>query len=285
MDYGAALEMRFGATRRGFESRPLRHAPARLVAVAFAALTLLAGCALDSATSSAPPSGAAEPFNSFPAAPSSAPSLSAEGRRALAREAAAAAFADELGALDPADRATVLDEFADAVGSRLDGLPPTAAAAELRRIVAIGTFRLDDAMLLRRLELETKATLGLDVPTCAAVARGEPAENILDALTPAERMERVRITVAAAAAEVSPMREPRQLSREESTAVVTAVAKAASRADAARIHDLATRAAKGTALSDDDACWLMRVPYRAEAALTPADRLLLSRYVLGSITG
>ena len=27
MDYGAALEMRFGATRRGFESRPLRHPP------------------------------------------------------------------------------------------------------------------------------------------------------------------------------------------------------------------------------------------------------------------
>jgi hypothetical protein len=26
VDYGAALEMRFGATRRGFESRPLRHA-------------------------------------------------------------------------------------------------------------------------------------------------------------------------------------------------------------------------------------------------------------------
>jgi hypothetical protein len=24
VDYGAALEMRFGATRRGFESRPLR---------------------------------------------------------------------------------------------------------------------------------------------------------------------------------------------------------------------------------------------------------------------
>ena len=31
VDYGAALEMRFGATRRGFESRPLRHlrAPAQ----------------------------------------------------------------------------------------------------------------------------------------------------------------------------------------------------------------------------------------------------------------
>jgi hypothetical protein len=28
VDYGAALEMRFGATRRGFESRPLRHSPA-----------------------------------------------------------------------------------------------------------------------------------------------------------------------------------------------------------------------------------------------------------------
>ena len=29
VDYGAALEMRFGATRRGFKSRPLRHAPSR----------------------------------------------------------------------------------------------------------------------------------------------------------------------------------------------------------------------------------------------------------------
>ena len=29
VDYGAALEMRFGATRRGFESRPLRHLRAR----------------------------------------------------------------------------------------------------------------------------------------------------------------------------------------------------------------------------------------------------------------
>ena len=29
VDYGAALEMRFGATRRGFESRPLRHAAGR----------------------------------------------------------------------------------------------------------------------------------------------------------------------------------------------------------------------------------------------------------------
>ena len=29
VDYGAALEMRFGATHRGFESRPLRHSPRR----------------------------------------------------------------------------------------------------------------------------------------------------------------------------------------------------------------------------------------------------------------
>jgi hypothetical protein len=30
VDYGAALEMRFGVTRRGFESRPLRHTGWRL---------------------------------------------------------------------------------------------------------------------------------------------------------------------------------------------------------------------------------------------------------------
>ena len=32
MDYGAALEMRFGATHRGFESRPLRHTRPRAMA-------------------------------------------------------------------------------------------------------------------------------------------------------------------------------------------------------------------------------------------------------------
>jgi hypothetical protein len=123
------------------------------------------------------------------------------------------------------------------------------------------------------------------VATCAAVARGEGVANTVAALTPAERLERARITVAAVAAEVSPVREPRQLTKDESAAIVAAIAKAASRPDAARIHDLAVKAAAGTHLSDDDACWLMRVPYRAEASLTPADRLLLSRYVLGSITG
>ena len=39
VDYGAALEMRFGATRRGFESRPLRHSPSS----ASAARGILAG--------------------------------------------------------------------------------------------------------------------------------------------------------------------------------------------------------------------------------------------------
>jgi N-acyl homoserine lactone hydrolase len=31
VDYGAALEMRFGATHRGFESRPLRHSRAQII--------------------------------------------------------------------------------------------------------------------------------------------------------------------------------------------------------------------------------------------------------------
>jgi hypothetical protein len=41
VDYGAALEMRFGATRRGFESRPLRH---HVVALLVAAV-MVVGCA------------------------------------------------------------------------------------------------------------------------------------------------------------------------------------------------------------------------------------------------
>ena len=283
MDYGAALEMRFGATRRGFESRPLRHAPRRLVAIAIAlaALTLVGGCALGpTPPPTAEPSGSAAGRSTTPS--SAAPARSA---RDVRREAAAAVFADELGALDPADRSTVLADLVEAVGTRLDGLPVAAAEAELTRIVTLGTFRLDDDTLVRRLELETKATLGLDVTTCAAVARGEGSADASSALSPAERLEWMKITVAAVRAEVSPVREPRELTREESTAVIAAIAKAATRADATRIHDLATKAAAGTALSDDDACWLMRVPYRAEASLTPADRLLLSRYVLGGISG
>ena len=52
MDYGAALEMRFGATRRGFESRPLRHpvlgwsAYALLTAIA----VIVSGCDATTAT-------------------------------------------------------------------------------------------------------------------------------------------------------------------------------------------------------------------------------------------
>ena len=41
MDYGAALEMRFGATHRGFESRPLRH-PSR-IATSLSGLLLAVG--------------------------------------------------------------------------------------------------------------------------------------------------------------------------------------------------------------------------------------------------
>ena len=49
VDYGAALEMRFGETRRGFESRPLRQAPIDLTApcrvVACAPRSRILGCA------------------------------------------------------------------------------------------------------------------------------------------------------------------------------------------------------------------------------------------------
>jgi hypothetical protein len=249
-------------------------------------MTLAAGCALEPVASPGPSLGAG-PSPSGRAASVGLSTL-ASGTTApgdLARNAAAAAFADELDAIDPADRSSLLDAFVSAVGDRLAGLPAAGAEAELRRIVAIGTFRLDDQTLLRRLALETKATLGLDIATCAAVARGDRPADSLSALSAAERLEWMRITIAAVGAEVSPVREPRELTREESAAVVAAIAKAATRADATRIHDLATKAAGGTALADDDACWLMRVPYRAEASLTPADRLLLSRYVLGGISG
>ena len=61
MDYGAALEMRFGATRRGFESRPLRHRVPRehpMGALSLALLTHAAWAALAPVLSSAFPSGA-----------------------------------------------------------------------------------------------------------------------------------------------------------------------------------------------------------------------------------
>ena len=56
VDYGAALEMRFGATRRGFESRPLRHRvwhlDARgLVDASGPSLTHLGVCSLRSSAS------------------------------------------------------------------------------------------------------------------------------------------------------------------------------------------------------------------------------------------
>jgi hypothetical protein len=160
-------------------------------------------------------------------------------------------------------------------------------------MLSIGLYRLDDDSLLRRLALETKATLALDVATCAALARGTAPfdtaasrlTGLVTPLSPTERVEAIRISIAAIAAEVSELREPRQLTARERSGVVGAIAKAASPADATRIHDLATRAAAGKTLSDDDTCWLFRVPYRAYDALADADRRLLSRYVLGPMSG
>jgi hypothetical protein len=52
VDYGAALEMRFGATHRGFESRPLRHA-SRIVVV-LSGLLLAVGLVSACSTGRAP---------------------------------------------------------------------------------------------------------------------------------------------------------------------------------------------------------------------------------------
>jgi hypothetical protein len=254
------------------------------------AATSLGGCALGPAPagpSLAPtvaPSAAERP--SVSAAPTPSPGE-------VARLAAASAFAFQLDALPPADWATILDEIAAAIGTRLDGLPVAAADGELLRIASIGKFRLDDATLLRRLELEAKAMAGVDVPTCAALARGElqfgrPSPRmagLMAALSPAERLEAARITVAAIRAEVSGLHEPRPLGSAERTAIVSAIAKASPPAELTRLHDLSVAASAGKTLSDDDACWLMRVPYRALDRLTGADLGLLSRYVLGTMTG
>ena len=48
VDYGAALEMRFGATRRGFESRPLRQSVLPTVTTGLASDTVRRRSALDS---------------------------------------------------------------------------------------------------------------------------------------------------------------------------------------------------------------------------------------------
>jgi hypothetical protein len=258
-------------------------------------MTLVGACGLGPAPQGSSPTPA-QPERTTSVSPSTRSSTSPAPSASpgdIARQAAEDAFGDQLGALDPADRETVLGEFVSAIGARLEGMSRPAAQAELLRMVSIGTFRLDDATLVRRLELETKEMLGIDVALCAALARGElevatPSSGtagLSAPLTPAERLENARITVAAVRAEVARQREPRQITKPETTAIVGAIAKLASPQEATRIHDLATQAAAGHPLSDDDACWLMRVPYRALDRLGEADRLLLSRYVLGAMTG
>jgi hypothetical protein len=280
--------MRFGATRRGFESRPLRHRLAGALVVALTTTTL-AACALGPAPVS-PSTAPAAPSRSDRASASTAP---APSPGEVARLAAASAFAFQLDALPPVDRTTVLAELVEAIGTRLDGLPVAAADEELLRIASIGKFRLDDQTLLRRLQLEAKAMLGVDVPTCAALARGElqfgrPSPRmaaLMAALSPAERLESARITVAAVRAEASGLHEPRPLSSPERTAIVSAIAKASPPDELTRLHDLSVEASAGKTLSDEDACWLMRVPYRALDRLTGADLALLGRYVLGTMSG
>ena len=288
MDYGAALEMRFGATRRGFESRPLRHHPRLVVGLALATVTVLGACGLGPTPSaSAPPTSSLVPpaVSQSPARPPRTTIVPASSPGEIARKAAAQVFASELESLSQADRAMLLDEFVDAIRTRLEGLPAPAAEAELQRMASIGRFRLGDATLLRRLELEAKAMLAIDVPTCAAIARGHVPTGLAARLTAAEQIEDARISVAAIRAEVSGVPEPRLLSRSEAATILLAIAQSASPAETTRIHDISAATAAGETPSDDDACWLTRVPYRAFERLGDADRRLLARYILGSLSG
>jgi hypothetical protein len=219
----------------------------------------------------------------------SAPTLETSPSPRNVDSAIAASFAFLLDSLEPTEREVILDEFSAAIGPRLDGLSNQAAELQLLLLASNGKFRLDDGTLLRRLDLETKAMLAVDTSLCAQLARGElqfgkssPAlAALMTPLAPSERLEEARIVVGSIRAEVMDVGEPNRFPRDQAADLAHAMLATFSPEEAARLANLAGRAARGEKLADADACDVSRIPYRAAASLSAADRLRLARYILG----
>jgi hypothetical protein len=169
-----------------------------------------------------------------------------------------------------------------AAGSQLDGLSDTQIATKIDGWLAGGYPRLDDAKLIRHLELAVQALNATDEATCAAFGRTslvgaafpDAAEaKLVGALDSSSTIEWVGLNVDAIEADLRGSPDPVAVSAAESDALVTRLLDRMSEAE------LATFAALGGggSATDPETCGAIRALYNGILVLEPADKALMAR--------
>lgn len=169
-----------------------------------------------------------------------------------------------------------------AVGNRLEGLSETEQAAKIQSWLYGGLVRLDDAKLIRHLELEVQALRLTDEPTCAAFGRqsmtGQTASEdtgakLIGALDQAAIGEWIGLSIEAIESELRGSPEPIRVSETDSAAATGRLINGLSPAE------LETFAAmdSGRTVSDADTCSAIRSLYDGILLLDLQDKATMAR--------
>jgi hypothetical protein len=187
--------------------------------------------------------------------------------------------------LPPDARRDLATELERLLGDRVAGKTPTQIATEAALATARGFARLDDATLVRRLELQTTALDRATTRACAAFMRmafggvtafdlSVAAELVLQ-LDESELTEWYRLSLDAIRAELNGTPARRSVTDDEFFAAFTPISDRWSAADIALINAVTSSPATAT---DEDVCRVAKLVYGDLGILTPADRAVIALY-------
>jgi hypothetical protein len=160
---------------------------------------------------------------------------------------------------------------------RLRALARSGAGDSVQSLVAQGLVRLDDATLIRRMELMSVMLEESDVPICAAIARGTPGSGQMTlAMAELEGPDLEDWVGVLVEAQIAQLEQREIMFMRPGTAVQsiqTAIA-ALPDSDETRMDDVLGRFATA---SDADACWAGRALFGQGAALQDPERRAFAR--------
>jgi hypothetical protein len=183
----------------------------------------------------------------------------------------------------PSDvRASYQHRLETAVGSRLDGVSESAAKAQFETWLHGGFARLDDARLVRHLQLEVDALNRTSEKDCASFGResmgGKPvdddtSQHLVASLDQAAMVEFVGLNVDAIEAELRGSPAAVSVSSAESAPILQQML---GRLSSSQMQTL-TALNSGTTITDREMCDAVRGLYGQSLSLDPSSLALLAR--------
>ena len=169
-----------------------------------------------------------------------------------------------------------------AVGNRLDGVSDTAARAQFQTWLQGGYARLDDARLVRHLQLEIDALRRADEKDCASFGRqsvggkaidGDTSAHLIGSLDQASMAEFVGLNVDAIEAELRGSPAPVLVSNAESGALFERLLGQLSTTQMQTLSSMSS----GTSVDDHTTCDAIRGLYSQSLTLDPSSLAVLAR--------